>query len=151
MLEYRLNKMIVWIGVAWTLVFAGMSFYWALGGMIGVRSLGGAIYEQALNPEPSFVIVVWVTAFVKLLGAVILLALFVRWQHNWARKGLYWIIKIAGIFLFLYGLLNFITIGMHAVGIISYQLDTYATWWRLLFWEPFWMLGGVLYYFSVKK
>lgn len=37
------NKWFLYIVVSWTILFAGMSFYWAMGGMIGVRSLGGAI------------------------------------------------------------------------------------------------------------
>ncbi|QDI90678.1 DUF3995 domain-containing protein [Salicibibacter halophilus] len=57
-----------------------MSFYWAMGGMLGVRPLGGAIYEMSLNPEPLFVIMVWLTGFIKLVGVVLLLMLLVQWR-----------------------------------------------------------------------
>ncbi|WP_242698099.1 hypothetical protein [Bacillus sp. SD088] len=66
----RCNHWFVALGIAWTVIFAGMSFYWAMGGLIGVRSLGGAIYEMSINPEPSFIAVVWFTGVIKLLGGV---------------------------------------------------------------------------------
>ena len=147
----RVNKWWLTLGVVWTVLFTGMSFYWAMGGMLGVRSLGGAIYEMSLNPEPSFILVVWLTGFVKLLGAILLLLLLVSWKNTIISKSLYSLIKIAGIFLFLYGLLNFITISMSAFAILDMDLEAYATFWRLVFWEPFWMIGGICYFFSVKK
>ncbi|WP_227004073.1 hypothetical protein [Salicibibacter halophilus] len=51
-LYLRNNYWFITLGIIWTAIFAGMSFYWAMGGMLGVRSLGGAIYEMSLNPEP---------------------------------------------------------------------------------------------------
>lgn len=150
-METKTNKYFLYLGVMWTILFAGMSFYWAMGGMIGVRSLGGAIYEQSLNPDPSFITIVWVTGFIKLLGAVLLLLLLVNWRNSWIRTILYFITKISGILLFLYGLLNFITITLSAVEILDFELDRYATFWRLLFWEPYWMIGGILYFFSITR
>ncbi|RDW20033.1 hypothetical protein CWR48_06820 [Oceanobacillus arenosus] len=128
-----------------------MSFYWAMGGMIGVRSLGGAIYEQALDPEPSFITIVWMTGFIKLLGALLILMLLVKWRESRIRMILYLIIKITGVLLFLYGSLNFITITLSTVDLLEFQLDSYATFWRLLFWEPFWMFGGIIYFFTINK
>ncbi|WP_461182232.1 hypothetical protein [Virgibacillus kimchii] len=43
------NDWIITLGMIWTIVFSGMSFYWAMGGRIGVRSLGGAIYEISFS------------------------------------------------------------------------------------------------------
>lgn len=138
-------------GIIWTLIFAGMSFYWAAGGMIGVRSLGGEIYQKALNQDPSFIPIVWATGVVKLLGAVILWiaarnigpALFVKWMVV--------VCIIAGIFMILYGILNFITISLAALGVLDFNLDAYAIRWRLIFWEPFWVLGGIFYLMTGLK
>ena len=74
--------MVLFSGVIWTLLFAGISFYWAMGDMFGVRSLGGAIYEQALNPEPSFITIVWITGFIKLFGAILLIILLIKWENS---------------------------------------------------------------------
>ncbi len=145
------NSWFITLGIIWTLLFAGISFYWAMGGMLGARSLGGAIYEMALNPDPSFIRIVWLTGFIKLLGVVLLLLPFIQWKGSIIVQILYVVIKAAGIFFFLYGLLNFITISLSAFNILDFDLDDFATFWRLIFWEPYWMLGGIFYFFAVKK
>ncbi|MCM3400985.1 DUF3995 domain-containing protein [Cytobacillus oceanisediminis] len=145
------NYWFITLGIVWTVIFAGMSFYWAAGGMLGVRSLGGAVYEMSINPDPSFIIIVWLTGFIKLFGVILLLMLLVQWRMLIITKMLYYITKIVGVLLFLYGLLNFITISMSVFHILDFDLDSYATFWRLTFWEPFWMAGGVFYFFAVKR
>jgi len=150
-METKTNKYFLYLGVTWTILFACMSFYWAMGGMLGVRSLGGEIYEIALNPEPSFILIVWITGFMKLLGIVILMLLLANWRNSRIRKILYFITKTLGLLLFIYGLLNIITISLSILGILDFKIDHYAAPWRLFFWEPYWMLGGIFYFFSVKK
>ena len=145
------NFGLISLGIVWTVLFAGISFYWAMGGLKGVRSLGGSIYEMSLNPEPSFIVIVWLAGVIKLLGLILLLMLLANWNNNTIIKILYYMTKIAGIALFLYGLLNFITISLSAIHVLDFDLDSYATFWRLVFWEPFWMLGGIFYFFSVRK
>ncbi|MDX8047202.1 DUF3995 domain-containing protein [Gracilibacillus sp. S3-1-1] len=138
-------------GIVWTIIFSGMSFYWAMGGLVGVRSLGGSIYEMSLNPSPSFLVIIWLTGFIKLLGLILLLTLLIEWKQPITIKTLYYVVKIVGTLLFLYGLLNFVTITLSTLNILNFDLDLYATFWRLIFWEPFWMIGGVFYFFSIKK
>lgn len=147
----RNNYLFITLGIVWTVIFAGMSFYWAAGGMVGVRSLGGAVYDMAINPNPSFINIVTLTGFIKLLGIILLLMLFVQWRNPIITRMLYYITKIVGVLIFLYGLLNFITISMSVFDILDFDLDSYATFWRLAFWEPFWMAGGVFYFFTVKR
>ncbi|WP_409271731.1 DUF3995 domain-containing protein [Neobacillus sp. SCS-31] len=139
------------MGIIWSVIFSGMSFYWAMGGRLGVRSLGGALYEMSLNPSPSFLAIVWLTGFIKLLGAALLIMLLVHRHNSKLDRKLFYTVKIAGAFLFLYGALNFITISLHAFNIVNYNLDHYATFWRLAFWEPYWMAGGIIYFLSAKR
>ncbi|WP_010269168.1 DUF3995 domain-containing protein [Paenibacillus senegalensis] len=145
------NHRSVVTGVIWTVIFSGMSFYWAMGGQLGLKSLGGSIYEMSQNPDPSFVRIVWLTGFVKLLGIPLLLGLYVKWKKPIAAKAFYYVTKAAGICIFLYGFLNFITIALSALGILDFDLEASATFWRLVFWEPFWMIGGMFYFFAVKR
>ena len=147
----RNNYLFITLGIVWTVIFAGMSFYWAAGGMVGVRSLGGAVYDMAINPNSSFINIVSLTGFIKLLGVILLLMLFVQWRNPIITRMLYYITKIVGVLIFLYGLLNFITISMSVFDILDFDLDSYATFWRIAFWEPFWMVGGVFYFFTVKR
>lgn len=145
------NDGMIALGMAWTVIFAVMSFYWAMGGTLGVRSLGGSIYEMSLNPTPSFVLMVWLTGFAKLFGLALLWSLHAKWRKPVIPKILYFMTKAAGFLLFIYGLLNFITISLSAWDILNFDLDAYATFWRLAFWEPFWMIGGVFYFFAAKR
>lgn len=143
----KLGKSLIYTGIGWTMLFAAMSFYWAAGGMIGVESLGGAIYEKALERDPGFVPVVWATGFIKLAGAVLLLLLLLRHErHAVIRRLSARICTLAGILMFLYGLGNFITVALAGLNVLDFDLSDYAVKWRLIFWEPFWMVGGLLYF-----
>ena len=95
--------------------------------------------------------IVWLTGFIKLLGLILLLILLVQWKKPIITRILYYVAKIVGTLLFLYGLLNFVTITLSTLNILDFDLDSYATFWRLIFWEPFWMVGGVFYFFFYKK
>lgn len=141
----------LYAGVIWTVIFAGISFYWASGGMIGARSLGGSIYRLALHPTPGFTAMIWTTGVIKLFGALLLMLLLIKWRNPAIRKVLYLITRFSGLLLFLYGLLNFTTISLSAAGFLNFALGEYATFWRLAFWEPLWMIGGIFYFFAVKK
>ncbi|MFM1654658.1 DUF3995 domain-containing protein [Brevibacillus sp. B_LB10_24] len=144
------QKLYVYAGSIWCLLFALMSFYWAGGGMIGVRSLGGFIYQKALEREASFIMLVWLTGIVKVCGGLFLLLLLGKWPRTINRL-LYSLSLLAGIFLFLYGMANFLSLALSAFGLLALQVDNFALWWRLLFWEPFWMLGGVLVTLAARE
>ncbi|MCQ6557245.1 DUF3995 domain-containing protein [Paenibacillus mendelii] len=138
-------------GIIWSLLFAAMSFYWASGGMFGVSSLGEFIARQAVMRDNSFMLLVWLTGVVKVLGAVLLFGLLKPWKSKIAAKGLYFAVVVGGAFLFLYGLLNWLTVLLASAQVLSMNIDRYSANWRLFFWEPFWMLGGVLYFVSGRR
>ncbi|GIP32168.1 DUF3995 domain-containing protein [Paenibacillus sp. J2TS4] len=141
----------VFAGALWSFIFAGMSFYWAAGGMMGLESLGGQIYRLALERDPDFLPVVWLTGIVKVMGGVLLLFMLKKWHSRLWNKMIYYTAWIAGIVLLLYGAANFTTIGLAKLGWLHMELNIYAIHWRLYFWEPFWMVGGVLYMMASIK
>lgn len=143
----QMKRTYIYAGFIWRFLFALISFYWAGGGMLGAKTLGGFIYKKAMEREPSFITLVWFTGFVKLCGGVFLLLLLRRWS-NIINRILYFSALIAGIFLSLYGLANFITLILSSIGLLSLQIDNYALRWRLFFWEPFWIIGGVFFILS---
>jgi len=145
------NRWPVHAAMAWTVLFAGMSFYWAMGGMMGTRSLGGAIYQKALEQDRAFAGVVWATGFVKLAGVLPLAGLLAARLRPAFRKALSILCLLAGGLMILYGLGNFVTISLAALGVLAFDLEPYAAAWRLAFWEPFWMLGGVLYVLAGRE
>ncbi|UVI28464.1 DUF3995 domain-containing protein [Paenibacillus spongiae] len=138
-------KWFIYAGITWTLLFAFMSFYWAAGGMIGVKSLGGQIYRMALERDEGFLPIVWATGVVKLGGVLLLLGLIRSRANTKLRRWLSFICISAGIFMILYGAGNIITISLAAMNILDFDLEAYAIKWRLLFWEPFWIVGGIFY------
>src|SRR5690625_5028715 len=145
------RKKYIYAGIIWTLLFAGMSFYWAAGGMIGIRSLGGEIYQKALYRDQGLVPIVWATGIIKVIGAFFLLILL---RERTSKKFEKWVSILciaAGIFMILYGAMNFITISLAGLNILDFELEAYAMGWRLIFWEPFWVLGGLLYVLAGKK
>src|SRR5690348_17706631 len=62
---------------AWALLFALMSFYWALGGELGLNTLGSGI--QALAHDPGFIALVWLTGVAKVIGGYFALTLVRPW------------------------------------------------------------------------
>ncbi|USG64393.1 DUF3995 domain-containing protein [Brevibacillus ruminantium] len=142
----RWRTWFIYAGIVWTLFFAFMSFYWAAGGMIGVKSLGGQIYQMALNRDQEFIPIVWATGVVKLGGVLLLFCLMRKGSSRLKiSKWLSIMSMLAGIFMILYGVGNFITISFSAIHVLDFDLEPYAIKWRLLFWEPFWIVGGIFY------
>ncbi|GIO57606.1 hypothetical protein BK138_25010 [Paenibacillus rhizosphaerae] len=144
------KEVYIFTGFIWCLLFAIISFYWAGGGMIGVNTLGGFIYNQAIEREASFIAMVWLTGFVKLCGGLFLLLLLRPWS-SMTNRVLYVLGLLAGILLFLYGLTNVVSLIFACIGLLSLQIDDFALRWRLFFWEPFWMLGGALFILAALK
>lgn len=137
-------------GAVWCLLFAIISFYWASGGMIGVRSLGGSIQELAIQREPSFVAIVWITGILKVIGGLFLLCLLKRWPNKTGRI-FYSVALVGGVLLVIYGFVNAVTLILSNFGMMDLALDSFALKWRLYFWEPFWMVGGVLFILSAVR
>src|SRR3954447_5412033 len=93
-----------WAGYAacvWALAFAAISFYWAIGGTTGSETIGPAITNMA--HDPAFVVVLWGTGALKVLGGLLALALVRPWGRLLPR----WLLLTAswggGAFMVLYG------------------------------------------------
>jgi hypothetical protein len=137
----------MWIGYAacgWALLFAVMSFYWVAGGKIGIHTIAAKVEEIALANDP---VVVFVTGVLKVLLALLALALAQSWGTIIPR----WLLLLAGwgagIFLLLYGGANLVDHGLMVTGAIDTPsvLGHRAARWHLFFWDPWWLLGGILF------
>jgi hypothetical protein len=142
----------VWAGYAacaWALVFAAMSFYWAVGGTFGIETQAESIQAAARDRDAEFVAVLWATGALKVAGAGLALALVQQWGRMIPRRLLLVAAWVTSGGILLYGGLNFI-VGvavalLRAIDVVETPADTSAFWWHLLLWDPWWMLGGVLY------
>lgn len=142
---------------AWALLFAAISFYWAVAasfgwawaihGFLGAQTIGREIASKVEAGDRGFIATVWVGAIVKALLALIPLALAQRWGRlfsSWLRiAGCF----MAGALLALYGLIN----GGEHLAMVSGAIATPAALgeraarWHLFLWDPFWLLGGILF------
>jgi Protein of unknown function (DUF3995) len=143
LLEHRTAYLASW----WMFIFTAMSVYWALGGNFGVETLGATISTQAKERDPQFVVVLWITAVLKVLGGLLPLGMVRGWARPIPRRLLLLGTWAAGIFMILYASANFGARAIMALGLIDTpdSMRTSGARWHLWFWNSWWMLGGILY------
>jgi hypothetical protein len=125
---------------AWAFLFAAQSFYGAAGGLFGIETFGHEIERLARERDSTFIATVWVTGTLKVAaGIVVLLA-------DRSRRLRFATGALGGIFL-VYGGANLIQHALMAIGAIDTPdgLGSVARTWHLVLWDPWWMLGGVLF------
>lgn len=135
----------------WAFVFAAMSFYWAAGGLVGVDTLGSVITRLAR--DPGFVAVVWLTGALKVVGGVFALALVQRWGRMLPR----WLLLVgawaAGVGMAIYGAVPLVVNGLMLARLlrVADAVEWTAIWWHFLLWDPWWLLGGVLFILAASQ
>ena len=142
---FRWDRWGAYAACAWALLFALASFYWALGGEFGVNTLGSGI--QAMRHDPGFLAVVWLTGIAKAFGGLFALTLvrpWVRWLPPIWKLALAW---IGGIGLALYGSIPLTLEGLVLSGVVhvSGPVDWEGVRWHFWLWDPWWLLGGILF------
>ena len=140
----------VWAGYsacAWGLAFAAISFYWGLGGTIGLDTLGGSLESLAKAHDRTLLIAVWVTGFLKVLGSLLALALVGTWAVRLPRlliTGLGW---VAAASLTLYGGILMVPEALVTIGVIK---PTQPVEWKPLLWHLYvldlsFLVWGILF------
>jgi hypothetical protein len=141
-------RTLIWAGYAacaWGLAFAAISFYWAAGGTAGAVTIGPAI--TGLAHDRAFIAVLWITGVLKVVGGLVALALVRPWGRRIPRWMLLWATWAGGILLALYGAASWIQHGMMVGGVLSVPsgLGHTAALWHVVLWDPWWLLGGILF------
>ena len=130
------------VGLAYALV----SVYWGLGGTAGVDTLGGQLEELARARQPVLIAVLWVTVVLKLVGALLGLAVVRPWGRRLPR----WLLLTAAwgatTVLVLYGGVLVIGQALVQVGVLhaADSMDWRAFHWHLYLWDPWFLLWGLL-------
>ena len=134
----------VWTGYAaclWAVLFAALSFFWAAGGRTGLHPL-----ELEAAPGDSVWIVINLGAgIIKVLMGLLALALVQPWGRIVPYKLLKACTWALGVGMFLYGGLGLISDVLHVTGVMSNPENGKWFFWYLVLWDPWWVLGGVLY------
>lgn len=157
--EQRASRPMVWLAgaaVVWATLFGLMSLFWGgvglwgsdslISGRFGAGIIGYAIEQQALDREPSFIALLWITGILKLCLDLVALALVRPWGQRSRRL---WRLAawIAGVGMILYGAGNGIEHLLMWRDVIATPegLGEQAVGWHLALWDPWWLLGGVLF------
>ena len=125
-----------------------MSFYWAAGGLIGVETLGEGMKELALSRDPELLALTWITGVLKLIGGLVALALVQPWGRRIPRRLLLIAGGGGGLLTLLNGVGNLIQHSLILAGqlpIPDLLRSMTAVRWHLFFWDPYWIVGGVLF------
>ena len=130
---------------AWALIFALMSFYWALGGEIGLDTLGLGI--QALAHDPGFIALVWLTSIAKVIGGLFALTLVRPWLLWLPPIWKLVLALVGGAAMALYGGVNLVVEWLLVIGAIHIDgvVVTEGIRWHAWIWDPWWLLGGILF------
>lgn len=124
----------------WALLFAALSFFWAAGGRTGLHPL-----ELEVVPGDPVWIINLVAGMFKIVIGLLALALVQPWGRIVPHKLLRASAWVPGVGMVLYGGLGLISDVLHVTGIISDPASAKWFFWYLVLWDPWWLLGGVLY------
>ena len=143
----RPTSLVAYAASAWAFAFAAMSLYWAAGRTVGIGTQSDGIQELALARPAWFVATLWVTGAMKAAAGLIALALVRPWGQAFPP----WTLAVAawgaGVLLALYGGANLAVRALMGLGVLSTpeSMRSVAARWHLLVWDPWWLLGGILF------
>lgn len=143
----RRTPWFAYIAAMWALAFALMSFYWAAGGTLGANTLATGIANLSEKRDFWFVAILWLTGALKLLGTFIAVKLahppFPLLPYRLSRLAAW----LGGSFMILYGGANLTVRAIMAVRLLGTpdSMHSTAARWHLLLWDPWWLLGGLLF------
>jgi hypothetical protein len=131
---------------ACALLYAAVSFYWALGGTAGLDTLGGSLEERARTRDPAGLALGWASGILKAAGGVLALALVSPWGRVLPRRLLLAAAWAASAVLTLYGGLLVAVGALVLAGVVdpSGPVDRTALRWHVLVWDLWFLVWGVL-------
>jgi Protein of unknown function (DUF3995) len=128
------------------LLYAVVSFYWAFGGTAGVGTLGGQLEELGRAGDPVVLWLAGIAGVLKVAGAVLALALVRPWGRVVPRRVLLGAARAGAVGLVGYGGLYVVggVLVLSGVVEVAGAVDRAALWWRVLVWDLWFLVWGVL-------
>ena len=136
---------VAYAAYGWAFVFTALSCYWALGGTVGTETVSPAIVQLARAHDPWVEAALWLTAFIKVISGVVVLALILPWGRMIPRWLLLMLAWGAGTLLFVHGGLYFVVGVLALSGTIRVGTPLLLLRLYTFLWGPWWLLGGMLF------
>lgn len=129
----------------WAFAFAALSFYWALGSSWLAATQSESILELAEHRW--FLAVVGLTVLLKVAAGLVALSLVQRWGTMFPFALRLFGVWSIGTILLLYGSANLAVRALMALGLLETpaSMRTVRATWHLILWDPFFVLGSVLF------
>ncbi|WP_255167082.1 DUF3995 domain-containing protein [Natrononativus amylolyticus] len=145
--EYReLLVVVAYLAGVWWFVFAAVSAYWAVGGTLGVSTLWGGTAELSGSRAPWIVTLLWGSSVLTFVLGVLSLAIVRPWGRYVPDEVRHASAFIVGLTLVPFVAVETLLRGVVLAGVLDPEVLTQtAVAWRLLFWNPWWVLGVLLY------
>lgn len=123
-----------------------ISAYWAVGGLWAIDTVGGAIEDLARSGDARASWLAWGATVLKACGVVLLVVLAARRLTRIPRR----LLLVAGwgaaAVLTVYGALLTVVGAAAFAGVIEIPADAdrYALGWHLAFWDPLFLVWGIV-------
>jgi hypothetical protein len=142
----RARAWVAYAACALALLYAVPSFYWALGGTVGLDTVGGAIEELGRSRDPTGVALGIGAGVLKVAGALLALALVRPLGRAIPRRLLLGAAWAASAVLTAYGGLLVAVGTLVLIGLISPAgpVDRTALRWHVLLWDLWFLLWGLV-------
>jgi hypothetical protein len=126
--------------------FAVVSTYWGLGGVWGIDTLGGDLATRARARDPVILALNWAAAVLKLAGGVLALALVQSWGRRLPNRPLIMTARAGAVLLIIYGTVQTASVLLVRLGVVRLAdpVEPDVILWRLLLWEPWFLVWGLL-------
>lgn len=143
----------IWGAFWWSLLFGLVSLYWAAGGTVGISTLAQSIQDAAKDGDDTLLIATLITGMLKIAGGLLALISLRPVGDRRIRAVLLVLLWGIGVLYSLYGLLGLVEKALMAVGVLDVPsgLGEDAVVWYLVLWEPYWILGGVLFLLTALR
>ncbi len=136
---------------AWALLFAAQSLAAAIivtaGSSFGAETFGAGIARMARQGDAGLIATLWIAFIAKALAGALALAPVRSWGRRLPRRPLAIATYVVGALVLLYGLANLVEHVLMKTGAITipHGLGARALPWHLWLWDPYWIVGGVLF------
>lgn len=136
---------------AWALLFALQSLAAAIlvtsGSAFAADTFAADFARLARERNVGFIAVLWAAVVAKTLLGMLALAPTRSWARRVPRRPLTIATSATGALVLLYGVANLIQTVLMKTGVAAVpdSLGAKALSWHLWLWDPYWILGGVLF------